>query len=395
MRKPNRSLNIMSKPFIDFAAVKAAVTIVQVLEHYDLMASMKPCGADGLRGPCPIHKGDDPKQFSVSISKNCWNCFSDCQGGGNILDFVAKMENVTIHEAAILITEWFRVDGATKPGRKPAPAQPREQAKPEAKPEAEPKTEPKTVEPDEESSASADQPSAPAPEPQKPEAEPKPEPAAQRKQEPAAARPQEAVENKPLGFELKSIEIDHPYFAERGLTPETVDHFGLGFCKKGTMAGRIVIPMRNRDGAIVGYAGRWPGEPPEGRPKYKLPKGFKKTAEVFNLHEVVDNGGLEPLIVVEGFFDCMKLWQAGFRRTVAIIGSSLSQRQEELILSVLTPGLPDNVALLFDEDEAGRAGRANVLGRLAHHAFVRVIALPAEGDQPDRLNQEQIEALLA
>ena len=35
--------------------------------------------------------------------KNCWNCFSDCHCGGNVLDFVSKMENVDVHQAALLI----------------------------------------------------------------------------------------------------------------------------------------------------------------------------------------------------------------------------------------------------------------------------------------------------
>ena len=63
--------------------------------------------------------------------------------------------------------------------------------------------------------------------------------------------------------------------------------FGLGYCAKGTMSGRIAIPIHNHEGALVGYAGRWPGEPPEERPKYKLPKGFRKSAEVFNLHRAL------------------------------------------------------------------------------------------------------------
>ena len=126
------------------------------------------------------------------------------------------------------------------------------------------------------------------------------------------AEPETPSANKPLGFELKELDSGHPYFAERGLEPQTVEHFGLGFCQKGTMAGRVVIPMHNADGELVGYAGRWPGEPPEGKPKYKLPKGFLKTAELFNFHRLSDPDDLEPLVIVEGFFDCMWLWQNGF-----------------------------------------------------------------------------------
>ena len=101
----------MSKPrFVDFRAVKGAVTIVQVLQHYDWMSRMQPSG-DSLTGPCPIHGGDNPTAFRVSLSKNCWNCFSRCGCGGNVLDFVAKKEKVTLLQAAHLLVEWFDLMG--------------------------------------------------------------------------------------------------------------------------------------------------------------------------------------------------------------------------------------------------------------------------------------------
>jgi len=54
----------------------------------------------------------------------------------------------------------------------------------------------------------------------------------------------------------------------------------------GLMQGRIVIPLHNEQGELVGYAGRWPGEPPEGEPKYKFPPKFHKSAVLFNLRRV-------------------------------------------------------------------------------------------------------------
>src|SRR5258708_28034153 len=77
--------NIMSKTkFVDFKAVKAAITMEQVLEHYGLLTKFKRSG-DRLSGPCPIHKGSNPTQFSVSTSKNIWKCFSECKKAGNTL----------------------------------------------------------------------------------------------------------------------------------------------------------------------------------------------------------------------------------------------------------------------------------------------------------------------
>ena len=77
--------------FVDFKAVKAAITMEQVLGHYGLMDKFKR-GTDSLNGPCPIHKGSNPTQFRVSISKNIWNCFSECKHGGNVLDFISEIQ---------------------------------------------------------------------------------------------------------------------------------------------------------------------------------------------------------------------------------------------------------------------------------------------------------------
>src|SRR5947207_11195082 len=95
--------------FVDFKAVKAAIRMEQVLVHYQLLDQFKR-GADSLSGPCPIHKGSNPTQFRVSISKNIWNCFSKCKHGGNTLDFIARMEDVSIHAAALKAIEWFHLD---------------------------------------------------------------------------------------------------------------------------------------------------------------------------------------------------------------------------------------------------------------------------------------------
>src|SRR5882724_7255201 len=103
----------MSKnQFVDFKTVKAAITMEQVLQHYGLFDRVKRSG-DSLSGPCPIHKGSNPTQFRVSLSKNIWNCFSECKHGGNVLDFIARMENVSIHAAALKAIEWFGLEPET------------------------------------------------------------------------------------------------------------------------------------------------------------------------------------------------------------------------------------------------------------------------------------------
>ena len=103
------------------------------------------------------------------------------------------------------------------------------------------------------------------------------------------------------------------------------------------MAGRIAIPIHNEQGELVAYAGRWPGEPPDGEGKYKLPAGFHKSLVVYNLHRAKDHAKEQGLIVVEGFFDCMRLHQAGIPNVVALMGSSLSEEQEALLVAAVGP----------------------------------------------------------
>ena len=331
--------------YVDFHAVKQAVTMVQVLDHYKLTERFQRKG-DSLSGACPLHKGENPTQFRVSVSKNCWNCFGDCKRGGNVLDFVSLMDGVTIREAAIRISDWFNVV-SEKPAKKT--------------PAAEEKSSPTTKE-------------EPPPTPPK-----------------AASEAQETGPNKPLGFELRNLDSAHPYLAERGLSGATIAEFGLGCCNNGSMKGRIVIPIHNADGKLVAYVGRWPGDPPEDTPKYKLPAGFRKSEELFNLHRALQADPSLPLVIVEGFFDCLHLCQNGIVRVVALMGCQLSHAQEELLAVHLQPG--DHIILMLDEDDAGRAGREYALQRLATRAFVKVFGYGREGQQPTDLSAEELQSL--
>lgn len=351
--------------FVDFRAVKAAVTMEEVLTHYGILDRFKR-GQDSLSGPCPIHQGTNPTQFRVSLSKNCWNCFGDCHGGGNVLDFVAKMEKVDPVAAANRLIDWFQLDRVQLNGA-------RDNREPAAKSRRATPSEASTKD----SPAGPDSTSLPR----------------SSHQAVASTLPpvkEEPGVNKPLGFQLE-LDSSHPYLAERGLTSETIREFGLGYCGKGVMAQRIAIPIRNVTGELVGYAGRWPGEPPEARPKYRLPDGFRKSSEIYRLAEALQEPPEQPLVIVEGFFDVMKLWQIGVRKCGALMGSSLSVAQATLLAEHIKPS--SHVLVMFDEDNAGREGRDDVVRRLALKSYVRVVAFAEEGFQPERLTAEEARLL--
>src|SRR5437588_10173666 len=101
----------MESNWVDFKAIKAAVTIGQVIDRYGL--KLKRSGKE-LRGRCPIHQGDGTDSFHANAEKNAFHCFS-CQAKGNVLDFVAAMEKCSVRDAALKIQNWFQIGGTGEP----------------------------------------------------------------------------------------------------------------------------------------------------------------------------------------------------------------------------------------------------------------------------------------
>jgi len=191
--------------------------------------------------------------------------------------------------------------------------------------------------------------------------------------------------NKPLGFRLNGIDYQHPYLASRGVDPETAEYFGVGFFSgKGSMSGRIVIPIENEAGELVAYAGR---SIDGSEPKYKLPAGFKKSQVVYNLARALEDDSTGAVVLVEGFFDCIKVVQAE-HVCVALMGCSLSDEQEAQLVARFR-----QVVVMLDGDDAGRKAAAEIAGRLVRKAWVRVVAVP-QGKQPDQLSIEEIRDVL-
>ena len=326
----------MPKDWIDFREIKEQVRFEPILERYQLR--LKPTRGHELSGRCPFHEDRQPS-FRVNTEKRIFNCFG-CTAKGNVLDFVALKEGVSIKKAAVLVTEWFGLTAAAKsPSRGPQ------------RPTKAPR----------ETSTS---PKAPDSQPIKGQGE----------------------GNQPLTFTLK-LDPTHPYLKERGLNEEIAKFLGLGFCARGVMKGRLGIPIHDAQGNLVAYVGRWPGdELPEGEPKYKLPAGFQKNLVLFNLHRVA---GADHLVIVEGYWSVFRLYKLGIP-AVALGGCSLSEAQEQLLVSNGTRSL----TLLFDGDEAGRQAQAELLPRLARRFFVKVVDLP-EGSQPDTLEEAELRRFLA
>lgn len=337
--------------WVDYKELKERITMEMVLSRYGIFEKLKPSG-NNLVGICPIHKGSNPRQFSVDPERNIFNCFGNCKAGGNVMDFVAKMENISIREAGLLMKKWF-FSGS---------------------PEEFPKH-PETTSPPKTKGAELIK-------------EEKPAESTGQSEETSA----NALVNPALPFELKSLVADHEFFSQREIAPETAKHFGLGFCSRGMMAGRIAIPIHNDAGELVAYCGRAVNkEQIEKDGKYKLPPKFHKLAVVYNLNR--QENGRRSLILFESYLSVWRSFQAGIANTVALMGSALGDYQEELIVSFLGPS--GQAILAFDGDKDGRECTADCLLRLGRKFFVKAIDVSAYGRKPHQLPPEILQQLFS
>lgn len=325
-----------NKNWVLFKDIKQKVTMEMVLRRYGIFDGLKLAG-NNLTGCCPIHGGSNPRQFSVSLERNVFNCFGNCKGGGNVLDFVAKMEKVTVREAAVLLQKWFLLGANDEKGPN-IPPQGKKLAREENKGQIQGPTE----------------------------------------------------ENKPLAFELKTLVADHPFFAERGILPETVKYFGLGYCGKGLLKDRIAIPIHNERSELVAYCGRAVTAEQIEEEKYKQPPGFKKMLVVYNLHR--QEKGAKIFILVESFISVWRLHQLGLPNAVALMGSVLSDTHADLIVSALGPD--GRVILMFDGDEDGQICTEDCLKRLGPRLFVKTVDISPYARKPHQLTSEQVKEIL-
>jgi DNA primase len=322
----------MRSTWVDFKVLKRLVSIEMAIAYYGL--TLRRVHGAYLRGRCPLptHGSKSSVQsFIVNTEKNAWVCHSDScvasrggRRGGNVLDFVAAMESCSIRDAALKLQERFSVTPVSS-----------EQIVPATK---------------------ADETYPPA---------------------------SEEENNQPLAFQLLAVDSDHLYLAQRRVDRNTAAYFGVGFYSgNGSMEGRIIFPVHDEDGVLVAYAGRSIG-PTE--PRYKFPVRYRKSLVLFNLHRAVRHG--KAVIVVEGFFDCLNVHQAGFPCVVALMGCSLSARQEALLQQHFR-----QVTLMLDGDNAGRRAGTTIAARLVTKLAVRVVEIPL-GTQPDQLSADQIRCL--
>ena len=82
-----------------FKYLKARISIAAVLQDKGLITAFRK-RADQLVGPCPLHGGDNPNAFVISLSKNIWHCFTQCNAGGDVVKLVRRLDSKTYRQSA-------------------------------------------------------------------------------------------------------------------------------------------------------------------------------------------------------------------------------------------------------------------------------------------------------
>ncbi|MFQ5462443.1 MAG: DNA primase [Phycisphaerae bacterium] len=157
-----------------------------------------------------------------------------------------------------------------------------------------------------------------------------------------------------------------------------------------TFRSRIMFPIRDAMGRVVGFGGRTLVDDPAKYLNTRQTALFDKGRGLFGVHlargPIKDKG---RAIVVEGYTDCMAAHQAGFGETVATLGTALTEHQVDLLHRY-----GDDVILLFDSDQAGEAAADRAITvALPRCVAVRLARIPDGKDPSEFLQHHPASAL--
>lgn len=321
--------------------VRQRSDIVDVIGSY---VKLKRSGS-GYVGLCPFHNEKTPS-FSVNPARQMYKCFG-CGVGGNVITFVMEYENYSFPEAMQHLAERA---GISLPEKEMTAEQKRQESLRAVLLEINTK----------------------------------------------AARYYYAKMKSPQG------KTGYDYLKERGLSDETILHFGLGYAGQGgdelyrylkqqgyndsvlkesglfkieekgcydKFWNRVMFPIMDISNHVIGFGGRVMGD---AKPKYlnsPETKLFDKSRNLFGLN-YAKQGKRKNLILCEGYMDVIAMHQAGFTNAVASLGTAFTEQQASLLKRYT-----DEVLLTYDSDGAGRKAalraipilrKAGLSGKVVH-----------------------------
>ena len=336
--------------------IKEAASIEEVVGQYVKLERR----GKNLLGLCPFHADSKPS-FTVSPDRGIFHCFG-CQAGGNVISFVMQYHKMSFPEAAAELARRYGINLTVK-----------------------------DMGPEESRRAA--------------------------KRQLFYDLHREALVFYRATLEGKSGRAGREYLTKRGLTPEIIQIFQLGYAppewdglrrhfqNKGLsldaahevglllprasggyydrFRDRVIFPIFDRQDRAVAFGGRIVGE---GEPKYlNSPETplYSKGRLLYGLPQAREALRLQDLaIVVEGYLDLLALRVHGVAPVVASLGTALTREQVRLLKSLVA-----KVVLVFDGDPAGAKAMRRAFPLFGQEGLpVRVIALPS-GMDPDNYVQ--------
>ncbi|HEX4580963.1 MAG TPA: DNA primase [Acidobacteriaceae bacterium] len=352
----------------DFAqSVKQQADIVRVIGEY---ITLKKSGAQNYSGLCPFH-GEKTPSFSVHVTRQFYHCFG-CGVSGDVFKFVQEIDKVSFPEAVKIVAQKC---GIALPKREFS----------------------------------------------------SPEEAAESR---LRGRLLELYEQATLFFEeqLKSPEgaRAREYLTGRGLKPETLAKFRIGYAPEGFgglrdrlngaappdvlrasglfgfkaqedggagrmydyFRKRITFPIANEGGRVIAFTARALDSDDKGGPKYlNSPETplYSKGQVLFNLDKARQAIRQQNFaLLVEGQMDCISVFAAGVAPVLATSGTAFTEQQARLLRRYTT-----RVVVNFDPDTAGANAAEKSIALLTEEGFeVRVVTLEG-GLDPDRFVRER------
>lgn len=193
------------------------------------------------------------------------------------------------------------------------------------------------------------------------------------------------IKERGIGFAPDSSHFCHDFLQKKGYDIELAYESGLlsrneeNFSYYDRFRNRIMFPLKNAQGRIVGYSGRtYTGQEPKYLNSPETPI-FQKRKLLYNLDKARKSiRKLDEIVLLEGFMDVIKSDTAGLKNVVATMGTQLSDEHITFIRK-----LTSNITLMFDGDFAGSEATLKTGQNLLQQGLnVFVIQLPS-GMDPD------------
>lgn len=319
--------------------VKDRVDIVDLVSRY---VPLQRAGRN-FKACCPFHDERTPS-FVVFPDNNSWHCFGACGTGGDAFSFLMKRENLDFREALETLATEVGVVLDAGPNRPDDGLRERIYAA---------------------NSQAAlffqetlfNHPGAEA----------------ARAYLQRRGIDRETTQNFQLGFALESWESLLTYLGQKGFEPPFLHHAGLVKHNEArnsyydAFRGRVIIPIRDRQGRIIGFGGRVLDDV---QPKYLNTSDtplFHKSRIIYGLdlaYQAIRQN--DKVVIVEGYMDVIAAHQHGYANVVACMGTAVTEEQLQQLQRYT-----NNFVLALDADAAGQQATLRGLNQ-ARQALGRV-----------------------